>query len=210
MSGDTSAWIAIVTFTNSKHHMRLRGKYNSLDDTHLCLLITQNDQLAFEELYRRYSSVLYVFIHVYVDEDEMVNDMLQDVFMAIWERRTIIPPSINIKAYLYATAKNHMLNYIRTERTARRYVETQIYENRSQKAVQPDEIVERDEIRCWVNQTLSKIQNKNELQIIELRQQGLSSQEVAQRLNISENTVRMYYSRSMRQLRKQLSKRFNL
>lgn len=190
--------------------MRLKGKYNSLDDTHLCLLITQNDQLAFEELYRRYSSVLFLFMHVYIDEDELVNDMLQDVFMAIWERRTTIPPSINIKAYLYATAKNHMLNYMRAQRICRKYVENQTYESQSQKSVQPDQIVERDEINRWVEQALSKIQNKNELQIVELRQQGFSSQEVAQRLNISENTVRIYYSRSMRQLRNQLGKRFNI
>lgn len=189
--------------------MSINETYTALSDTSLFCLIKQGDQRAFTELYNRYSGVLYAFIYVYLKESESTRDLLQNIFMSIWEKRAHININTQVKNYLYTAAKNCVINHIRQQRYSIDYSDTVAREKRNTMP-SPEQIYEREEMNHLIDKAINDLQSETKRQIIELRRQGLSNREVSDRLNVPENTVRIYYSQSVRALRDHFKRHFNL
>lgn len=182
--------------------------YNELSDTSLFCLIKQCDHDAFTELYNRYSSVLYLFIYFIIKDKEQTSDLVQNIFMSIWENRKRTTININVKNYLYTSAKNSVINFLRTKKTNQDYIKTVLTEQKSKNIPSVEQIYEKAELNRLIELSIQDLQNDTKQKIIKLRREGLSNKEVAKNLNIPENTVRIYYSQSIRDIRNHLKKLF--
>lgn len=181
--------------------------YGTLDDQGLFRLLQQNDRIAFTELYNRYSSVLYMFILFYVKEEELTRDTLQCIFMTLWEHRHKISIKTSVKNYLYTSAKNRVLNIYRSRKLRLSY-HVMMHKEPRQPIMTPEELYERDELNRLLQLAIDDLRHEKKRQIIDLRRQGLSNKEVADKLNIPENTVRTYYLQSVKALRDNMKNLF--
>src|ERR1700749_3560197 len=75
-----------------------------------------NDEHAFESFYRQYFIRLFRFCYTLVHEKGPAEEIANDVFLSLWKKRDSLSVIDNLEVYLYISAKNHCLNYLRRER----------------------------------------------------------------------------------------------
>ncbi|TAD84510.1 MAG: RNA polymerase sigma-70 factor [Bacteroidetes bacterium] len=78
-------------------------------------IATADDQLAYTELFNRMAPYLLKFVGSMVQPKEAAEEIVLDVFMRIWEKRKTLDHVNNFKLYLYVSARNHAVNYLRSK-----------------------------------------------------------------------------------------------
>jgi len=111
---------------------------NQVDEQLLWEAYKQGDRRAFEAIYHEYVHRLYVEISKRISDQQVVEDLLQEMFLTLWERRTIYQPKGDIYPYLFGMAINRVLNYYRTNK--RKPMMLQLWEN------MPEDLIGLDEL----------------------------------------------------------------
>ena len=84
--------------------------------------LKQNQISAFNTIYQRYSKALYVYLLHKLKNADQCNDVLQDIFITIWEKRAQIEIDISIKAYLYQAARFKIIDIYRRDARYQHYL----------------------------------------------------------------------------------------
>lgn len=111
---------------------------NQVDEQLLWEAFKQGDRQAFEAIYHEYVHRLYIEISKRISDQQVVEDLLQEMFLTLWERRTIYQPKGDIYPYLFGMAINRVLNYYRTNK--RKPMMLQLWEN------MPEDLIGLDEL----------------------------------------------------------------
>ncbi len=82
-------------------------------------MLRRGDKTAFDHLYDLYFDSLFGFGRQYRLDDEIVQDCIQDLFVHLWLNREKLPEVASVKAYLYRSFKNRILNILRKEKMIR-------------------------------------------------------------------------------------------
>lgn len=175
------------------------------NDDILLRQLQEGNQAAFTAIYQKYHKALYVFSYYYLKNREQAEDAVQTVFSKLWEYRSQIIVTINLKNYLYKMVKNHILNEIRntTNALAKNYEIAQSSEGYEDNLV---EKIEEKELRTLFYEAINKLSNpKRSICLLKIKE-GLSNREIAEKLNIAENSVKTYYNQSIKILRSYLQK----
>lgn len=166
--------------------------------------IVLGDKEAFTEAYNEYNKLLYTVAFKYFMNEEMAQDTVQHVFSKLWESRSSIVISTSLKNYLFTMTKNHILNVIRNQNTALQ----KNYEIAQTSEIIEDNLIKRIEQSEMYEHFYAAIEdlptNKREICLLKIREE-LSNQEIADRMQLSVNTVKTHYSESVKLLRKSLS-----
>ena len=88
----------------------------------------QDNNQAFRYLYDKYAATLRYFAAKYVDDDDTIEDVIQDAFLNLWEKRNEFKTENTIKAYLYKIVRSFSVDTIRRRNIANRYAEKIILE----------------------------------------------------------------------------------
>lgn len=156
-------------------------------------------------VYERYHRLVYVLAYRYLLDEDRAKDVVQHVFVRLWEYRIRLNIGISLKNFLFTMAKNHVLNLIRNENTA---IEKQ-YEIAQQTSEYEDDLVEKLEKRERMSlfyQALGRLpKQKREICLMKVREE-MSNQEIADRLHLSVNTVKTHYAEALKLLRRDLLK----
>lgn len=174
-----------------------------MTDLELFHLIRQGDEKAFTHIYDKYAHVLYVFALCYLKNDTVAEDAIQHIFMNLWEYRERMNIAVNPKSYLYTAVKNYVLNHIRNRQTAL-LKNFEVYNSRNHAEESLEATLEKEQINILLERAIADIEHEKKRQIVEFRRDGFSNKEVALLLGIPENTVKTYYSQSVRLLREHL------
>ncbi|HNU38528.1 MAG TPA: sigma factor, partial [Macellibacteroides fermentans] len=83
------------------------------DDIFLLKLISKGNEQAFKLLFETYFTPLCRFVRLYVKEGTQAEEIVLEVFENVWELREILHIKVTFKAYLFQSARNRALNYIR-------------------------------------------------------------------------------------------------
>lgn len=86
---------------------------SNLPDETLLSRLKEGDEKAFTAIYIRYNKMLYVLAYKYLKDSFRAEDIVQQVFLKLWEARSLFAGAINLRNYLYTSAKNLILNEIR-------------------------------------------------------------------------------------------------
>jgi RNA polymerase sigma-70 factor (ECF subfamily) len=86
------------------------------DNNQLIELLEDGDEASFEVVYNHFYSRLYFFVSEYIPNKDMVENILQDTFLALWEKKSQLKPGTNLNAYLYTVAKNNSLKKLRDQK----------------------------------------------------------------------------------------------
>lgn len=172
-------------------------------DIELKLLVAQfngGSKLAFECLYRLHSKALLANIRNLVKDNEVADEILQDVYLKIWESRSSIDLEKSYKGFLYTIARNMVYDYLRKLALDQRRRQVLISQ-----ALEVYTHVEEQLICKEHEQLLGKALGQLSLQCRKVytlsKFEGKSHQEISQLLNISLATVNNHMVKSNRQVR---------
>ena len=97
-------------------------------DLELIALMGSDDKRAFEELYRRYKVKITGYLRKGVIETDEVYDLVQDVFMNLWDNRKKISITTSVNSFIYSLAKHKKCNHIRAKLIRKNYAISAVYE----------------------------------------------------------------------------------
>ena len=167
------------------------AQYTNTDDEKLFSFIEKGDKGAFTQAYDRYHKLLYVLAYRYLMNADMAEDVVQHVFARLWEFRSELHVGISLKNYLFTMTKNHVLNLIRNENSA-------ISKNY--------EIAQSKELMASFYKAVDMLPpQKRSICLMKVLEE-LTNQEIAERMNLSVNTVKTHYTEALKMLRIHLSK----
>lgn len=165
-------------------------------DEDMLVMVAAGNRTAFAQLYRLYLTQLYRYIFLFTKSKEESEEILQDIFIKIWEHREKLPHIGSVKDYLFRIAKNKMLDSIRHQQIRQRVL-SEIKRTRDiGDSTTLDQCAYREYYQV-VQQAIEKLPPKRKI-IFRLNiENGLSQQEIAHQLNISKSVVqKQLYSAS--------------
>ena len=150
----------------------------------------KGDMNAFGKIYEHYVDKLYYYTLKFVKTPEIAEEIVQGVFVKIWENRTKIKLELSFDAYLYRITKNQTLNFLKR----------QAYENRFREQLIPiyTRGVDTTENQVYMNETtkiihraIDKLPEKRQAIYRMSRLEGIDHEGIATKLGISKNTVKV-------------------
>ena len=129
--------------------------------TKLALAIKSGDERALEVLFRMEYNNLVHFITSYITDSSAAEDIVQDTFITLWDKRFLIDEHQNLRSYTYKIARNKMLNHLRDDKYRRHCVDADL-EQLNLTALSDDYVLERIDAL-----SLEELINKTYLQLPE-------------------------------------------
>lgn len=174
-----------------------------LEDKELVILLKSGSKQAFDVIYRRHHAVLYLFARRLIKDDDTAADLVQEVFVKLWEHSSILPFDINIKSYLYSMIRNRVLNYIRNNRS-RMMNNYKIVQDMTLDC--EDEILNLMEDKDMTHRFDKAVQSlpSQQRRVILLKLKGKTSKEIARMMELSLNTVNAHYRLGLKALKNKL------
>jgi RNA polymerase sigma-70 factor (ECF subfamily) len=173
--------------------------------------LARGDIKAFEMLYNEQYNSLCHFAKRFVLDLEAAREIVQGVFVSIWEKRTSLPDEISLKTYLYASVRNRCLDYLKHLKVEYEYEKMRVREitesgnNSFNEIDHPLDGLITTELENAIKDAIDSLPDKCK-EIFELsRFKGLKYREIAEELNISVKTVETQMSRAIHTLKKKLS-----
>ena len=158
-----------------------------MDSDDILMGLKRRDETALSVLFDTYYEKLYLFAEKYIYDSDKAHDIVQDVFLKIWENAERLELTSSIQHYLFASVRNGCLNYLKSlqieDRNNRKYMEAYI-ESQNVDMVDDDELPEKCREVCL-------------LRFVE----GCKYAEIAARLDMNENTVKAQLHRGMERLK---------
>lgn len=155
---------------------------------------------AFEELFLLYYPKVKIFIGSMLDDDEAAEDLTQDTFVKLWTYKSVLNQVQNLNAYVYQTAKHILYTYLDNK-----YNNLTIGINQAREIPsleQVEEIVYGHELESLIDRAIDTMPPQRKQVFCMSRKEGLSNEEISQRLNISKRTVETHISLALATLRK--------
>ena len=159
---------------------------------------------AFEALFDAYYAELVESASYYVHRKEVAEELVQDVFFNIWDRRHDWHPRGALRTYLYGAVRNHCLMHLRHEKVVQRWRREERHRPRPE-ADGPVDRLEYKEFSRAVQQAIEALPERRRLVFTLSRRQGLTYAEIAALLDLSINTVENQMVRALKTLRERLA-----
>ena len=151
--------------------------------------ISSGDQIAFRQFFDLFSPPLLHFVFLILKHRDVALEIVDDVFIKIWKQREQITSIENIHVYLYRAVKNSSLNYLQKKANQLITEPFDFLNIDLQCAINPEDEMIGHEIMEQINKAIEDLPPRCKMVFKLVREDGLKYREVAEILNISENTV---------------------
>lgn len=175
--------------------------YNEYD---LLLGLKNGDQSAFEILYGKYSTQLFRNIYYMVKDQELAKELLQDIFVKVWEKRTLIDPESSFKAYMITVAKNRVYNHFRQVSYETQLAAYLKYSNTEEYTHVEEEFLST-EIQSQIDVVIGRLPPQRKKIFLLCKVEGKSYEEVSQQMGISKATVNDHIVKALSFIRIELA-----
>jgi RNA polymerase sigma-70 factor (ECF subfamily) len=166
--------------------------------------ICDSDVSALDELLRCYWSPIVHYAERMLGGTDAAEDIAQQVFIQLWQRRSEWHFTGSVQSYLYRVARNLALNEQRHQSMRQRWSD-RVRLRGQRRPVQPDQEVEGRELRTAVDAAIAALPERRREVFILARFQGLSYREIAEVMGISTQTVANQLSAALADLRNELA-----
>ncbi len=174
-------------------------------DKELAVLIRSGDITAFDKIYKRYSNRLYVFVFGILKSQKDAEDIIQEVFIKVWDKRDKINEYLSFQSYLFTIAHNTTINIIRKKLKETELVsQIKSLQNPAEKSSNETEI-EYKELKERLKNTINKLPQRQQQVYSLSRNEELSYKEIADKLDISVNTVENHMVKALKFVRENMS-----
>lgn len=167
--------------------------------------IKRGKKSAFRDLFDHYFSALAAFGYKYVADPDIVKDMVQEVFIASWEKRADFNHINALKSFLYTSIRNKCLNHLKHQAVQKKHESALVYELESDHQF-ANHVIEEETFNLLHAEI--KVLPRSAQEIMMLALNGLKNQEIADELNISLNTVKTQKKIAYSKLKDRIGHRF--
>jgi RNA polymerase sigma-70 factor, ECF subfamily len=182
-----------------------------MDDASIAAGIRSGDLQAFEVLFRALHAPLCEVADSYVRSQDVAEEIVQDLFFALWLRRRDININESIRGYLFKAVRNRSLHHVRhatvVRRIAEQFSQDAIDATMSAPHPRPDTIVEREEARQAIARAVQALPERSRLAFVLRWQYRMTHAEVAEAMGISVKGVEKLASIATRHMRAALGSR---
>lgn len=173
-------------------------------DPEIVNAIRQGDEAAFERTFRQYYDRLCNYANSLLKEADEAEEVVQTVFLTIWEKRGDLEITLSLKSYLYRAVHNHCLN--RFKHAAVREVHRDYTENfLAQSYESVTEVIHANELEQRIEAAVSSLPEQCQIAFRMSRFEELKYQEIADQLDISIKTVENQIGKALKILRSALA-----
>lgn len=179
------------------------SEYKAYSDQKLVALLKEGKQAAFTEIYDRYWASMYMHVYKMLRDKEEAKDLLQDMFSLLWIKSSELKVETKLSGHLYISARNRVFNLIQKNKVKSDYLSS-VAAFLSEAGT---ETIEKLNEKDLINAIEAEIQNlpTKMREIFELsRKENLTHKEIAEKLNLSDQTVRKQVQNALRILRPKL------
>ena len=168
----------------------------------LCRRLKGSDAAAFEQVFRLLRTSLVQYVRALIKDDVVAHDLVQDIFVYLWDLRESLDPSQSLKAYLYRMARNRSYRFMRDERTHAEKHEILKWAASGHRpaAEEPDVQVDiealTERLRGWINE----LPERQREALLLSRFHQLSHREIASVMEVSPRTVNNHIMRALEHL----------
>lgn len=164
--------------------------------------LRRRDPAVYEIVFKKYYSPLVVFASRQVGDGEVARDLVQDVFLKLFEESQVLPKNVCLKSWLYTSVRNAAIDYLRhmqvTDKHKFLVAEAMLASGEVDEKVD-EEVCER------VNRAVASLPEQCRLIIQKSVFEGKKYAEIAEEMGISINTIRTQVLRGYKKLREMLS-----
>jgi len=158
---------------------------------------------AFRQLFRQYYPSVLAFVTGFVKDPELSEDIAQEVFMKVWIYRSSLEPSKPIRNYLYLLARRHICSHFRKTVTLQKYI-SDISTEELEELISIYDNTDAVELQRIAEEIVGSMPEKRRLVFTLSRGEGMTVDEIADRLGVSVRTVEKHIQLALRTLRSKL------
>jgi RNA polymerase sigma-70 factor (family 1) len=185
----------------AKFGMNNNSMHTLKDDTHFLISRLRNgDEMAYKMLFNEFYKVLTLFANRYLKDIESSKELVQDLFVHLYERRENLDINSSLKSYLFRSTHNRCINYLNAQKIRLKYAEHVNFTADSM-----DNSLEHQvntvELEHALYKAIGDLPPKCRSIFKMNRFEGLSNSEIAEKLNLSKRTVETQISKALKILR---------
>ncbi len=160
---------------------------------------------AFDLIYERYSKRLYSFGLKYLKSNAEAEELVQSVFLKVWENRKILKKELSFKSYLFTIAYNDICKFFRKLHYQNQFIDEVQYEN-AQASSYAEESIDFKSVLGRVEKMIDTLPERQKIIFRKSRIEGLSTKEIAEELKLAPGTIDNYISEALKGLRDKIQK----
>lgn len=181
--------------------------YSTYRDIALWHRVQESDIPAYTELYERYRGVLYVHALRMLKEEDEAHDVVQDLFIHLWEKREELEIRSSFSSYIYTSIRNRILDVMAKQKHRWKYINS-LQSHLDEGIFETEERVHEQELARIIEREVAHLPQKMREIFHMSREENLSHKEIALALNLSDKTVKKQVSNALTILRKKIDMAF--
>ncbi len=167
----------------------------------LCERLSRSDRNAFEQVFRLLRDDLLRYAHSIVGDAASAHDLVQDVFLALWETRATLDPSLSLRAFLFRMTRNAAFRHLRDSRThERKHDEIRRESEMGTNGISREPTVDARLLQARLRGWIAELPDRQREALVLSRFHGLSHREIAALMQISPRTVNNHIMRALEYL----------
>ena len=178
--------------------------YSEFTDSELVVLLKNRDHAAFSEIYNRYAVVIFYKINQMIRDEEASKDLIQDLFVALWDKPELIQETNNLSGYLYVIGRNRVLKFIQRNKLKNDHISS-LAKYASEISLETLQNLDERELKTIVQREIDNLPAKMKVIFEMSRRDDLSHAEIAKKLGLSDQTVKKQINNALKVLRAKLS-----
>jgi len=148
----------------------------------------EGDEDAFKYFFDTYYDSLCNFANSYLRDEVLSEDLVQNIFVCLWEKKEFLPADCSVKSYLYTASKNRSLNCLRDLANQKR-ITAEVFAKSELTDKDASQFLEFEELKKIISLAIDGLPAQCQTIYRLSRDGGLSSKEIAEKLGISIKTV---------------------
>ncbi|HLR26130.1 MAG TPA: RNA polymerase sigma-70 factor [Fodinibius sp.] len=181
-----------------------------MSQTTLFQKIKTGDEAAFEKLFREHYEGLRRFVWSFVGSNAVAEELVQETFLKIWEKREQLDVQQSIKAYLFRSARNNSIDWLRHKEVERKWKDEEKAHLKYRHTPDVSERLHHKKLLKEVKRAIQNLPQRQREVFMLSRYEHMTYKEIAEILGISVSTVETHISRALETLRKKFLPLFAL
>jgi RNA polymerase sigma-70 factor (family 1) len=162
-------------------------------------------ELMFSEIFRQHEHKLYTLALKLTKSDQLAKDIIQDVFLKLWDQRNLISSIINIEAWLYRVTENKIIDFLRKASADNRLKE-KIWDQLQQIVNESEQYLAAKEYNQIILKAIDQLPPQRKLIYQLNKENGMNYREIADELHLSKHTVKNQLSTAVQSVRNFLAR----
>ncbi len=178
-------------------------KYDVTYERKLIKRLGKGNVQAFNAIFKEYSNRLFLFALSYLKSEVEAEELVQEVFTIIWEKRANLKDDLSFKSYIFTIAFNIIKKHFRTKAQLSKYFNYNVYNDWDNDTSQS---ISYENIRQYIKEIASQLPEKRKEIFLKSRFEGKKNKEISHELNISQKTVEAQLTHALKFIRNNINK----